>query len=161
MLTNKHIALADPALQPIGYQYYCPLDYDLKFELIYERELTAPPSDSTIHSRPVGFTLQKTGSQPTEIIILGESVIEIWVRLLSRTLNQLGFHRLYKPVKKLGKGGFATVYEVERLTDKRHFAVKAFSKQNTVSSENPAHRLTLLNEIRVMRAMDSPHLIKL
>lgn len=83
------------------------------------------------------------------------------MRLLSRTLNQLGFHRLYKPVKKLGKGGFATVYEVERLTDKRHFAVKAFAKQNTVLSDNPAHRLTLLNEIRVMRAIDSPHLIKL
>jgi serine/threonine protein kinase len=83
------------------------------------------------------------------------------VRLLSRNLNQLGFHRLYKPVKKLGKGGFATVYEVERLTDKRHFAVKAFSKQNTVNSDNQSHRLTLLNEIKVMRALDSPHIIKL
>jgi serine/threonine protein kinase len=41
---------------------------------------------------------------------------------------------LYKPVKKLGKGGFATVYEVERLTDRQHFAVKAFSKQNTMNS---------------------------
>lgn len=63
VLTNTHIALTDPSLQPQGYQYYCPLNYDLKFELIYEQELTAPPSDSTIYSRPVGFTLQTTGSQ--------------------------------------------------------------------------------------------------
>jgi serine/threonine protein kinase len=41
---------------------------------------------------------------------------------------------MYRPIKKLGKGGFATVYEVERQTDKKHFAVKAFSKQNTVNS---------------------------
>lgn len=75
VLTNTHIALADPTLQPKGYQYYCALNYELKFELIYEQELTAPPSDSTIYSRVVGFTLQKTGSQPMEIIILGESVV--------------------------------------------------------------------------------------
>jgi serine/threonine protein kinase len=37
-------------------------------------------------------------------------------------------------VKKLGKGGFATVYEVERVTDKQHFAVKAFSKNATINS---------------------------
>jgi hypothetical protein len=36
---------------------------------------------------------------------------------MGRLLTQIGFHRLFKPVKKLGKGGFATVYEVLRLTD--------------------------------------------
>lgn len=61
-------------------------------------------------------------------------MVDIWIKYLTRCLNQLGFHRLYKPVKKLGKGGFATVYEVERLTDRSHFAVKAFSKQNTIRS---------------------------
>jgi serine/threonine protein kinase len=55
-------------------------------------------------------------------------------------LNQIGFHKLYKPIKKIGKGGFATVYEVERLTDKKKFAVKAFSKAATIHSDNPAHR---------------------
>lgn len=88
-------------------------------------------------------------------------MIDIWIKYLNRCLNQLGFHRLYKPVKKLGKGGFATVYEVERLTDKLHFAVKAFSNKTTLNSPNQNQRLTLLNEIRIMRAVDSPHLIKL
>ena len=88
-------------------------------------------------------------------------MIDIWIKSLSKNLNQMGFHQLYKPVKKLGKGGFATVYEVERLTDGKHFAVKAFSKQNTINSDNPSHKLTLLNEIKIMREIDSPNVIKL
>ena len=51
-------------------------------------------------------------------------------------LNQVGFHKLFNPKRKLGKGGFATVYEVERLTDGKMFAVKAFSKKNTLFSRN-------------------------
>jgi serine/threonine protein kinase len=39
--------------------------------------------------------------------------------------------------------------------------VKAFSKQATLLSNNPTHRLTLLNEIALMRAVRSPHVIKL
>ncbi len=52
---------------------------------------------------------------------------------------------MYKPVIKLGKGGFATVYEVERATDKKRFAVKAFSKATTIFSSDPTKRLTLMN----------------
>ena len=109
----------------------------------------------------MGFILTRTDATPVEFILANESMVDIWIKYLTRCLNQLGFHRLYKPVKKLGKGGFATVYEVERLTDRCHFAVKAFSKQNTIRSENQSQRLTLLNEIKIMRELDSPHVIKL
>lgn len=51
-------------------------------------------------------------------------------------LNQKGFHEMFKPMKKLGKGSFASVYEVERLTDRKKFAVKAFSKQTSFNSKN-------------------------
>jgi serine/threonine protein kinase len=50
---------------------------------------------------------------------------------LNRYLNQKGFHHQFKPIKKLGKGNFATVYQVIRLEDHQKFAVKAFSKANT------------------------------
>jgi len=81
--------------------------------------------------------------------------------LLGKQINQLGFHQLFKPIKKLGKGGFATVYEVERVTDGCKFAVKAFSKTTTINSSNPSHRLTLLNEIKLMRGLSHPNVIKL
>lgn len=56
--------------------------------------------------------------------------------MLSRLINQKGFHAQFKPVKKLGKGNFASVYQVIRAEDGKKFAVKAFSKANTYSSEN-------------------------
>jgi serine/threonine protein kinase len=53
---------------------------------------------------------------------------------LNKLINQKGFHVQFKPVKKLGKGNFATVYQVIRLEDGAKFAVKAFSKANTYNS---------------------------
>ena len=43
---------------------------------------------------------------------------------------------MFKPFKKLGKGNFASVYEVERVTDHAKFAVKAFSKQSCFNAKN-------------------------
>lgn len=43
-------------------------------------------------------------------------------------LNQLSFHRQFKAIRKLGKGQFATVFEVENLENGEKLAVKAFSK---------------------------------
>lgn len=58
---------------------------------------------------------------------------------------------MFKPFKKLGKGNFASVYEVERLTDHRRFAVKAFSKQNSFSAKNGKE--SLINELNIMREL--------
>lgn len=53
---------------------------------------------------------------------------------LGRFLNQKGFHTQFKPTKKLGKGNFASVYQVIRAEDGKKFAVKAFSKANTYNT---------------------------
>lgn len=87
--------------------------------------------------------------------------MDIWLKYLSKNLNQYGFHNLYKPVRKLGKGRFATVYEVERVTDRVRFAAKAFSKASTINSSNPVNKQVLLNEIEMLRTFDSPHIMKL
>jgi hypothetical protein len=34
---------------------------------------------------------------------------------LSRFINQRGFHNHFKPIRKLGKGNFASVYQVTRF----------------------------------------------
>lgn len=51
-----------------------------------------------------------------------------WRDTLKQFLNQKGFHEQFKPIKKIGKGNFASVYLVEKLENKLKYAVKAFSK---------------------------------
>jgi serine/threonine protein kinase len=51
-----------------------------------------------------------------------------WKSILKKHLNQKGFHETFKPIKKIGKGNFASVYLVERIENKCKYAVKAFSK---------------------------------
>jgi hypothetical protein len=41
-------------------------------------------------------------------------VVEKWGKLLGKFLNQRGFHQLFQPIKKIGKGNFATVYLVTK-----------------------------------------------
>ena len=56
---------------------------------------------------------------------------QVWRSTLKGHLNQTNFHQEFKPVKKIGKGNFASVYLVERIKDGKEFAVKAFSKENS------------------------------
>lgn len=56
-----------------------------------------------------------------------------WKELLKNYLNQKGFHEQFKPIKKIGKGNFASVYLVEKLDNHQHYAVKAFSKEAAYS----------------------------
>lgn len=79
-----------------------------------------------------------------------------WSRVLEKRINQRGFHEMFKPIRKLGKGNFATVYEAERVTDGVRFAVKAFSKQNSYSAKNGKE--SLVNELAVLRDINrQPH----
>lgn len=59
----------------------------------------------------------------------------LWRTYLESKLNQRGFHELFKPIKKIGKGNFASVYLVIRHEDGKKYAVKAFSKEATFSED--------------------------
>ncbi len=59
----------------------------------------------------------------------------VWRNHLEKKLNQRGFHELFKPIKKIGKGNFAAVYLVIRHEDGKKYAVKAFSKEGTFGEE--------------------------
>lgn len=43
-------------------------------------------------------------------IFLEDDQANVWTRILEKRINQKGFHEMFKPIKKLGKGNFATVY---------------------------------------------------
>lgn len=61
--------------------------------------------------------------------------VEQWRVALKDKLNQRGFHEQFKPFHKIGKGNFASVYLVQKLEDKKNYAVKAFSKEAAYSEE--------------------------
>ena len=50
----------------------------------------------------------------------------------------------YAPMHKLGEGGQAPVYQVERLADKKHFAMKLMTYKNSQEKEE------MINEIALM-----------
>lgn len=78
---------------------------------------------------------------------------------LGKTLNQLGFHHEFKAIRRLGKGQFATVFEVEKLANGDRFAVKAFSKGQLLKT--PKGMQSLINEINILRTFNHPNLQRL
>lgn len=40
--------------------------------------------------------------------------MDVWIENLTQKLNQKGFHDYYQAIKKIGKGGFASVYLVKK-----------------------------------------------
>lgn len=48
---------------------------------------------------------------------------------LSNLLNETEFQNNYRPIRTLGKGSSATVYEIARIDDGRRFATKVLSKE--------------------------------
>ena len=66
---------------------------------------------------------------------------------------------MYKPIRKIGKGAFATVYLVRRLSDNKDFAVKAFSKSHVNSSHEA--KLTIQSEISILKDIEHDNLLAL
>ena len=88
-----------------------------------------------------------------------KKAIEEWTSKLSKKLPQFGFHEQFRPIRKIGKGGFATVYEVKRALDGNNFAVKAFSKATAFSTSS--NRATIENEINILKMLDQENLLNL
>lgn len=76
-----------------------------------------------------------------EIYFRNKNSVNEWIEKLAKKITQVGFHEQFRPLRKIGKGGFATVYEVKRAMDGKAFAVKAFSKSNAFST--PSNKATI------------------
>jgi len=59
----------------------------------------------------------------------------LWRDHLASKLNQRGFHEQFYPLKELGQGYFANVYQVQRYENKAMYAVKAFNKEDAYAAE--------------------------
>lgn len=88
-----------------------------------------------IKSKKVGFQISKDKLPSTQKFFCNDiCLLHQWILNLNKVINQLGFHQQYKAIRKLGKGQFATVFEVEQLLTGNRFAVKAFSKGHLIKT---------------------------
>ena len=82
-----------------------------------------------------------------------------WKNAFAKVCIQCNFSEKFRTLKLIGKGSFARVYLVEKLEDSTKYAVKAFSKEYLKSK--PKGKNVLVNEIRIMKKLDHPNVIKL
>lgn len=66
------------------------------------------------------------------------------------------FHSFFKPIKKIGRGNFGTVYLAQENKLGRYAAIKAFIKEMAFKGNGKA---SIENEIRIMRKLKHPNLV--
>lgn len=128
-----------------------------RFQLIFE--LMREDAEDKKVGKPYALRFERGLENLTLRTEQGQEVLISWRNALGPKINQRGFHQLFKPIKKIGKGNFASVYLVQKFEDDRKYAVKAFSKEGTFSQENGKE--SLINEIQLMRQFHHKNLMKL
>lgn len=94
-----------------------------------------------------------------ELFTTDENVVLEWHDHLKRFCRQIKFRNYFREISMLGKGSFAKVFLVERKSDSQKFAVKIFEKEPFLRDE--FERKCLMYEIKMMRAVNHPKLIRL
>ena len=94
-----------------------------------------------------------------ELFTTNEAIINEWFDFLKRFCILTKFRLYFETIKVIGKGNFAKVFLVERKSDLKQFAVKVFSKN--VIMGDPLERKCLLYEIKMMRQMYHPRVLRL
>ena len=91
--------------------------------------------------------------------------MELYRTLPKTGLTQLNFHKLFKPIRKIGSGLTATVYKVRRVVDGAIMAVKAFKKSEYFQSQGGRGRVlfsltqeAFARELSILRELDHPGL---
>jgi hypothetical protein len=107
------------------------LKVDFHFDLVFEFLRMEDPNKKL--GTPYGIKFERFEKS---LILRNEHNLKaliVWRDILGSKLNQRGFHEIFKPIKKIGKGNFATVYLVIKHEDGKKYAVKAFSKEAAYS----------------------------
>lgn len=94
-----------------------------------------------------------------EMFTQDEALVLEWHDHLKKYCRQIKFRNYFREVSLLGSGSFAKVFLVERKADKQQYAVKIFEKEPFLKDE--FERKCLMYEIKMMRAVNHPKVIKL
>lgn len=107
-------SLGESSSEPLA---YIKLDISLKFEKLLLPSTTPSKTQAFERRKVGGFKLIDDFGQSIDVLIHFEELALVWIKHLGKVLNQAGFSNCYKPIRTLGKGSFATVYEIIRLED--------------------------------------------
>ena len=66
------------------------------------------------------------------------SKAEKWENTLLKYLTRKDFHPFFQPIKRIGRGNFATVYWAKDLKGNRDCAIKAFTKELAYKGDGQA-----------------------
>ncbi|CAK82353.1 unnamed protein product (macronuclear) [Paramecium tetraurelia] len=111
-------------------------------------------SDETLY----GFRLSYQGKS-LEIFTSDKANYEIWKTHFRLNCIMNNFHDAFSVSKMIGKGSFAKVYSATKKENNNQYAIKAFSK--SYMSQQSKGIESLLNEIKVMRRLNHPNIVKL
>lgn len=140
---------------PLGHYQ---IDFDCQFSLAQTNQ--APPAEDPEHPKEpsCSFVLHLERTNHGSMDFHGSTIshYQRWCDVLASNMNQLNFHSLFKPIKKLKQGTFASVYKVKRILDGKMFAAKAFSKEGLYLKKHGKvlsvlWQESLINEINIMR----------
>ncbi len=82
-----------------------------------------------------------------------------WINAFGIILIRTDFHHRFSVSKIIGSGAFANVYEATEKSSNKRFAVKGFNKQYL--EQEPKGKISLWNEVCVLREMDHRNLLRL
>jgi len=94
-----------------------------------------------------------------ELYHTDENVIDLWFEKLKRYCILTKFRCYFESIKVIGKGNFAKVFLVKRLTDSKEFAVKVFSKNEIMQDQ--LEKKCLIYEVKMMRLMNHSRVLRL
>ncbi len=94
-----------------------------------------------------------------ELFCSKKEIIEEWFEFLKKYCILTKFRCYFKSKTVIGKGNFAKVFLVERISDNKEFAVKVFNKK--VIMNDVLEKKCLLYEIKMMRMMNHYRVLKL
>ncbi|CAD8091584.1 unnamed protein product [Paramecium sonneborni] len=105
-----------------------------------------------------GFQLSYQGKN-IEIFTSDKLNYDIWKCHFRRFAILNNFHETFLVSKIIGKGSFAKVYSAIKKENNTQYAIKAFSK--IYMSQQSKGIESILNEIKIMRRLNHPNIVKL